>query len=182
MRYNKKGFATTELIMFIFFSMIAVLIIGIFLFISNTIYDHLAIDLNVGQVNLKNVTNDTFGQVNTGFTNNADKISYFLIFGLVLSMFGTGYLLKGKYPKLLILADIMLLIGFMIVAVYVSYSYRIFVNNSDILSTTFTDDLSISSNIILNSPIYITIIWVIIVILTYSSIPKPEEETEFESL
>lgn len=163
-----------QLGVFVIVSMLILIGIGMAVFVMNIITENLAVDVDIGQVNLKNVTDDTLGQIDSAFTDNADKISIAVLLGMIILMFGNAYYFGQKLPKLFIILDIFLLVFFFIVSVYVAQNYEIFINASDILDV-YINDMPLSSAFILNLPIYVSIIGVIIMILSYAGVRKLEQ-------
>ena len=172
---DKRGLVTLGVIIFVFMIFLWVLFIGIYATIFSLIYNNLNIDLAVGQVNLGTITQSTFGQIATAFLSKADILGYALIFGMVLNMFASAYFFRGKYPKLFIIIDIMILVFAYIVAVYVSGAYEFVINSTTELSV-FIDNMARSSTFLLRLPLWVSIIGVIIMILSYAGFPRETGE------
>jgi hypothetical protein len=168
---NKKGMATIGLFLIVFIGLFAIIMIGVLLFIFNTVTESLSIDILVGQVNLKNATEDTLGKMNTGFIQSADYIGLAILLGMALFMIMNAFFFGQKNIKLFLVIDIFILIFAFILSVYIAQSFSYIVNASDQI-TVFINDMPKSSGLVLNMPIYITTIGILILIFSYSLIPK----------
>lgn len=172
---NKKGLSTLQLFAFIFISFFIVMFLGLGVWGFNLVYDNLALDVDVGQTNLKNITDATFGKVNSAFTQTADTIAVVLLLGMAIVMILSGYVLGEKYPKIMIGIDIIILVFCFIVSIYISQTFDTYINSNEYF-TLYADNLPKSSAMILNLPYYIGVIGVLIMIFSYA-ITKPREET-----
>lgn len=172
---NKKGLTTIGIFVFIFMVFIWILYLGILVTIFNLTFTNLDLDVDIGQVNLGEAVQDTFGKLNTGFLGSADTIGYVIIFGMVITMFASAYLFRGEYPKLFIIVDIILLVFAYILAVYISNIYEILINSTAILNV-YIVNLPKASTFILKLPLFVSIIGVIIMILSYAGFPRDTEE------
>lgn len=175
LRKDKRAITVMGIFIFMFTILMWIILLGIYVTILNLTVINLDLDIDFGQVNLGETVQLTLGQLNTGFLNNADAIGYIVIFGLVLNMFVSAYLFRGKFPRLFMIIDIILLVFAYIVAVYVSNSYEILINATPDLSV-YIDNLSKSSTFILKLPIFVSIIGVVIMILSYAGFPRDTEE------
>lgn len=176
---NKKGLSMIELFVYAFVFLIVVLLLGIFLIIYGYINFGLDRDIDVGQVNLQSVNNQTFGRINTAFQDNADTIGIVMIFGMVLSMFITAYFTGRNYPKIMLVVDILILVFVFILAVYISQTYNTLItSNTGGVLDPFVDNLPKGSKFILNLPIYISIIGIIMIIITYGVSRKSEQVSD----
>ena len=146
---NKKGFSVIGGFFIIFISFLFAIFLGLTVFSFNLLTESLSVDVDIGQVNLKDVTEATFGQINTGIINNADTIGIIFLFGMVLLMMLNGYLTAKDSPKLFFIIDFFLLILFFIPSIYISQIYELFINSTSILSPTFIDIIPKTSKFIL---------------------------------
>ncbi len=176
-KMNKRGQMTILLVIMIvglLFSTIMILVGGI---IAIKVNDALNQDIDMGQVNLADVNADTFGVFSSMYLNNADWWGICIIFGMVIGLFLSAYILRSRVPKWGIILDIFIIIGMFIVALYVSSSYSTML---DALSGAGEDFLEVyaprTSMFMLNLPIFIVIIGVITMVLFHASIPKKSEE------
>lgn len=173
---NKRGENMVWAFMIMFVALLFSIFLGVVVFSFNLINDALSYDIDIGQVNLKEVTEATFGQINTGLIANADTIGVIFLFGMCLLMMLNGYFTGSKYPKLFFIIDFFLLALFFIPSVYISQVYELFINSTDILSETFIDVLPKTSKFMLNLPIIIATAGIITMIVSYSGIkPKPTQ-------
>ncbi len=169
---NKKGEGMVLAFMIIFISLLFAIFLGLTVYGFNLVNDALSYDIDVGQVNLQDVTEATFGQINTGLINNADTIGIIFLFGMCLLMMLNGYFTGGKYPKLFFIIDFFLLALFFIPSIYVSQVYELFINSTDIFSETFIDIIPKVSKFMLNLPVIIAVVGIITIIVSYAGIGR----------
>ena len=174
---NKKavqGPVTIQMFLFLFAAFFLILFLGLYVFAFNLVNDNLSVDIEVGQVNLKNVTDSTFGQINTALTNNADILGMVLLLMMSVMMMINGFFLGRDNSKLWIIGDIFILIFVFILSVYIAQIYDTFINATTTLDV-FINDLPKSSKFIINLPIYVATIGALIMIVSYSAINSREE-------
>lgn len=174
---NKKAQSTIMMIIMVialFFSVILLLVVGITSVSINTALDQ---DVDMGQVNLAEVNADTFGKFNEMVVINADWWGISLIFGMIIGLFLSSYVVRGKFPKWGIILDIFIIIFVFLVSLYISSTYQILIDALAAADITFLEDYAIKTSMFtLNLPIFVVIIGVIMMILFHSSIPKRTEE------
>lgn len=163
-----------DMFLYLILFLVVAIMIGVLLIMFNNVNDVFDEDVDVGQVNLAEVNNQTFGRMNTAFINSADYIGVFLLFGMVLAMILNAYFLGSRYPKVFFVVDIFILLFAFILAVYVSRVYDTLIHSADIFSV-FRDDLPKTSKFLLNLPVITTIVGIIIMIISYSSIKRDDK-------
>lgn len=171
---NKKGSAVVFGIALIVVSFLVALFLGLTVYSFNLVNDVISIDVEVGQVNLKNISDSTFGQINTSMLNNADTIGIVMLLGMCVLMMFNGYYLGSKSPKMFFVVDIFLLALFFVPSIYVSQVYSTFINSSTVLSDTFINIIPDTSKFILNLPEIVATVGVITMILSYAGIRKDD--------
>lgn len=171
---NKKGLTSGQTFLFIFFGFLGILFLGLALLGFNLVYQYIAIDTDIGQVNLQNITNQTFGKINTAFTDSADNMGIILLLGMALLMIGNGYFIGKKFPKAWVIIDIFLLVFAVLGAVYVAQTFDTIINSTSYFNI-YGDSLPKSTAFILNLPYIVAILGVLIMIFTYAGISKNEE-------
>ena len=171
---SRKGSSMVWGFVIIFVSLLIAIFLGITVYTFNLVNDTLGQDVEIGQVNLKNVTDSTFGQINTGIVNNADTIGILLLLGMTLLMIFNGYYTGSNNPKLFIVVDIFILALFFIPSIYVSQIYNTFITSSTVFQSTFTDVIPKTSRFLLNLPTIIGITGIITMVLTYAGIRKTD--------
>lgn len=172
---NKRGVTNSlGIFIFIFVAFMWIVFLGIQVTVFNLTTTNLDIDIDAGNVNLGEIVQDTLGQINTGILSSADFIGYTLLFGMVLFMFGNAYFFRGTYPKMMMVADSLILVFVYVLAIYLSNAYETLIHSTTILSA-YIDNLPKSSQFILRLPMFVSIIGVIIMILSYSGFPKTSE-------
>lgn len=174
---NKRGQSTIMMVIMlvaIFFALILLLVAGI---TSTTINSALDQDIDMGQVNLKEVNANTFGKFNEMIIVNADWWGISLIFGMVLGLFLSAYIVRGRFPKWGFILDIFIILFVFFVSLYISSTYQILLDALASADITFLEDHVIKTSMFaLNLPIFVVIIGVIMMILFHSSIPRRTEE------
>lgn len=177
---NKKGIATIGIFLFIFAALIIVIALGIFGIVYYNIDYYLSSqDIVIGNANFTDAHINTLGKVSDGFLNNVDMLAYVIIFSLVLFMFINAYYTRGTYPQVMLIIDVILAIFYYIACVYVANTYYTLINSSTFLAV-YPDYLPKASKLIMNLPIITPIIAGIVMILSYSKIPKDENEQVVE--
>lgn len=170
---NKKGVqgpVTIQMFLFVIVAFFVILFLGLYVFVFDLLTTNLAIDIDVGQVNLGNVTNQTLGQLNVALGNNADILGMVVLLMMVVMMLLNGFLLGRGNSRLWIVGDIFILVFVFIFAVYISQIYDTFINSTTLLDDVFINTLSKSSKFILNLPIYVATIGALIMIVSYAAI------------
>ena len=174
---NKKGLSTIFIlygILILFIGVILLIVIGIF---ASNVNEALDLDIEIGQVNLREINQQTLGQFNTMVINNADWWGTAMIFGMILGLFLTSYFLRGRFPKITIIIDLFMIFAAFLVSLYLSAVYNTVVNALTSAGETFAvEHLPNTSFFILNMPLFVAIIGVVMMILFHSSIPRKQEE------
>lgn len=163
--------ATADLFEFIVVGFIMIVVIGLFAYAFNLITDAVGQDVLVGQVNLSNATDLTIGKINDAILDKLNLIGMMILFGMILGMVVNAYFNRSKYPKLFFVLDIIILILAYIISTYVSNAYEIIIT-TDPFQSIFQTNLSSASTFLLRLPIYSVIIGIIIMIISYSDIPR----------
>ena len=139
--------------------------------------DALAIDLDLGQVNMEDSYANTFGKFTEMYKVSADWWGISLIFGMVMGLFLSAYFTRNSFPKWGIIIDIFIIIGIFIASLYVSASYSTTLDALASAGETFLEDYATrTSKFMINLPIYVVIIGVVMMILFHASIPRRSEE------
>lgn len=174
---NKNGQMSIMVIFLIvglFFFLIFIFVGGVIVVRTNTA---LSQDIDIGQVNLRNVTADTFGKVATMYLNNADWWGVSVIFGMIIGIFLSAYFMRGTVAKWGIIIDIFIILAMFFVSLYVSSVYKDIINALAGAGETFLEDYTPkTSAFMVNLPVFIVIIGVVTMILFHSSIPRKTEE------
>ncbi len=172
-KMNKKGQTTLFvglLILILFVGLIFLYIGGVITVRMNTA---LSQDVDIGDVNLANITASTWGKFTTAYLNNADWWGIAMIFGSILGLFLSAFFLRGKFPKWGMVLDIFIIIAMFVLSLYISSSYRVMVNSLSSAGETFLEVYTPkTSAFMLNLPIFVVIISVIMMVLFHSSIPR----------
>lgn len=174
---NKKGQSTVFMlygILILFIGVILLIVIGI---VSINFEKALNQNVTIGQVNLGEVTDDTFGKFNTMILDNADWWGTAIIFGMVLGLFLTSYIGRNRFPKFGVIIDIFMIFVAFIFSLYLSTIYSKLV----VALSSAGQDFAIvylekTSYFILNLPLFVAVIGVVMMILFHSGIPRKSEE------
>jgi len=172
---NKKGTSLAWGLVIVFASLLMAIFLGITVYSFNLVNTVLSEDVDIGQVNLKNVSEATFGQINSGMLANADTIGIILLLGMCLMMIINGYYIGSKNPKLFFVIDVFLLALFFIPSIYVSQIYQTFINSSTVFQDTFINVIPKVSKFLLNLPTIIASVGIITMILSYAGIRKDDD-------
>lgn len=171
---NKKGSAVIWGFAVIFIALLFAIFLGIAIFSFNEVNKILSQDVDIGQTNLKNISDTTFGQINTGMLDNGDTIGIIMLFGMVLLMVFNGFFTGRNNPKLFFVIDIIILAMFFIPAIYVSQIYETFINSTSLLSDVYINTLPNVSKFILNLPLIIGTAGILTMILSYTRLRRRE--------
>ena len=180
---NKKA----QMTMFIFVGIIIVLAIVFFLLatgiMAEKINEALDQDIDLGQVNLADLNELTYGKYNTMLVKHSDFMGLCSIFGMILGLLLSAYVMRGKFPKWAIILDIFIIIVFFIFSIYLSQAYLTILNALEQAGETFLEDsMPKTSRFLINLPIYIAIIGALMMILFHSSIPRKRTERSFTGI
>jgi hypothetical protein len=174
---NKRGI-TYNIFYIIALMIFGVILLGILGFIFHSIRGALNQNEMIGQVNLSNVSESTFGVFDDALNNNLDLYGLLLIFGMIGGLLTASFVMRGKWNKLLIVVDLILMIAVYIMAVVISNSYETLLIASNGVISQFEGSMPKTSNFLLHLPRYCVIIGVVCMILFYSSIPRREDEQQ----
>ncbi len=180
---NQKGMSTIFilfgfLVLVVF--VISIIVLGI---VSVNINDALSQNVSVGKVNLKEVSDDTFGQFNRMVLENADWWGTAIIFGMVIGLFLSSYFTRGFLPKISLLLDIFMIFVAFIFSLYLSAVYNDIVVALTSAGQTFpVEFLPNTSFFILNLPLFTVVIGVIMMILFHAGIPRKSEEARISNI
>jgi len=176
---GKKG-GFTDLFIFMIFALVIIFISVVFIYIGNQTQDQLqdtlgTMDLHDTQgQNASEVIDDTFGDVTTSY-QSLHWIAIFLIVGMVLSIFIGSYLVTTK--PIFFIPYIFIVIIAVVVSVPLANSYETIMNEAT-LSSTFAGFTG-ANWIMLNLPIWVTIIGITGGIIMFSRMGKREEQNYY---
>lgn len=179
-KQNKKG--QTSILIFLALVLmllwvIMIIVLGIvFKYIDNALDQ----DIQAGQVNIQDINAVTFGPFNDMVIRTADFWGICIIFGLVIGLFVSAYFTRGRFPKIGIIFDILLILAVFFISLYLSTAYTQIVTAFSSAGENFAaDNLPKTSYFFQNLPIFIPIIGAIMMILFHSGIPRKQEEGRF---
>lgn len=176
-RMNKRGQSTFLIIILIVALLFSTLLLLVGGLVTTSINSALDIDVDMGQVNLQEVNANTFGKFNEMVVNNADWWGISLIFGMILGLFLSAYVLRNRFPKWGMILDIFIILFVFLVSLYISSIYQTLLDSLASAGITFLEDhVTKTSMFVLNLPVFVVIIGAIMMILFHSSIPKKTEE------
>ena len=172
---NKRG-GFTDLFIFMIFAFVIVLISVLWVYMGGMAQDqlHASMDgMDLGDTvgnNVSVVIDNTIGDFNTSISA-LHWITVFLIAGMILSIFIGSYLVTTK--PIFFIPYLFIVIIAIVVAVPMSNAYETLMSNPT-LASTFTGFLG-ANWIMLNLPIWITIIGITGGIIMFSRMGKKEE-------
>lgn len=170
---NNKGSAVIQLFGYVFMAFLFLIFFGIALLIFNLTNDALDQDVEVGQVNLRDVNDDTFGALNSALLNQADLLALMVVLGMVVSMMLTAFFF-GDSNKMWIPVDILILVFVFILSVYLSSVYEILINASPELLNIYVDTLPQASRFMLNLPLIVSTLGALLMIVTYTRVGQDQ--------
>lgn len=174
---NKRGQSTILLVILLVSLFLAAILLLVGGLVTTQINSALDIDVDMGQVNLRDVNALTFGKFNEMVINNADWWGISLIFGMVFGLFLSSYILRGRMPKWGLILDIFIIMFVFFISLYISSVYGTLLDSLASADITFLEDhVTKFSMFVLNLPIFVVVIGVIMMILFHSSIPRRTEE------
>lgn len=174
---DKKGLAVIDLFVFSGYVLVIIMFLGLAMLIFSLINTYLGQDVDIGNVNLQNATEDTFGKLSSALVNYGDSLGISLIFGMVIFMIGNAYFTSENYPKLMIVIDIIILVVAFIFAIYISQGYNYLITaETDGILDIYVDSLPKSSSFLLNLPAYIGVIGALVMIFSYTGFRRNSEE------
>jgi len=173
---NKRG-AFADLFIFMIFAFVIVLISGVLLYISDTTNTQL--QDTIGQMNdLHDTQGNNASQVISNTMGSADSsfqalqwIAVFLIAGMILSIFIGSYLVTTK--PIFFIPYLFIVIIAIVVSVAMSNAYETLINTPSLASTYA--GFSGANYIMLNLPIWITIVGIGGGIIMFSRMGKKED-------
>lgn len=174
---NKRAQTTIGLFNLIMVTFVFVLILATFIFFFTTIDSAFQGNIIAGQVNLTQASDDTVGKVSDGFVNSSDILGIFFLFGVILSIILSGFMMRNKTSKLFFMIDFIIIIFAYILAVYVANAYETVLQAlpfADLLAA----NLGNSSQFLLSLPIITAVTGFITMIVTYAGIPSTRNQAE----
>lgn len=172
---DRKGIATLSLIQIICYSLVVAIVMGVFVFTFGWVDFALDRDIDLGQVNLGELHNDTTGKIISGFQDKADDIGIIIIFAMIILMLVNAYFTGDRYPVLFIVIDIFLIIFAFILAIYVAQVYQVLSTASSTLDV-FINDIPNTSKFVLGLPFIVPVVGGLIIILSYAKLKKDRGE------
>ena len=174
---NKKG----QMTIWMFLLIIGVFIFAILIFIGGLtiikIDESLDQDIQIGQVNLQDVNDDTFGIYSDTFVNSADWWGISVIFGMVLGLFLSSFILRGRLPKWAVVLDIFIILAAFLVSLYISSAYSTLLEALAAAGEPFLETVTPKTSMfIVNLPVFTVIIGVVMMMLFHASFPKREDD------
>lgn len=173
---KKRGqLATFQLFFFIILTLIGIIILGVFMYTSGIINGALNKNILIGQVNLSNATGSTFGKFNSAVQTQSNTLGIITLFGMILGMIFSAFLYRDKNVMVFWILDFILLIGSFIMSLYISNQYISIIKKLP-FSSYYISGLSSPTLFMTYLPYIITGVGVIMMIISYSGIPKSREE------
>lgn len=166
----------------IFLGVFSIILLGILTFGGNLVNSTLGvIDVTIGNQSFSQTYNETLGQGINAFVDQADNWGIALLFGMVILMLITSFVFASN-KKTWIIIEVGILIVMFIFTVTLQSSYNTAISSSTDLFNVYSGQLTKSSTFILNLHLIVPIVWALMVILAYSSLPKPKKEDSFADI
>jgi len=165
----KRKASILDLAIFLILAFIIVIFFGIWIYGFNQITDTLGgMDQPLGMINttIAEVSEDTFGRVNTAQTTGVHILAFVMIFSMALSILLSNFLVK-VHPAFFILY-IFITISVIMASVYISNYYEELLQNP-VLGSTFLAFRG-ATFIMLNLPIWIAVIGMIGAVFLFAGI------------
>lgn len=169
---DKKGSSVVALFGYAFAVFFFLIFFGLAVWgfsIVNDIFDQ---DVEIGQVNLRDTNDITFGAIATALLNQADLLALVVVLSMVILMMLTAFFF-GNSNKMWIPIDILILIFVFILSVYLSNVYEILINSSDLIEV-YIENLPKASRFMLNLPSIVATIGALLMIITYTKIGQDQ--------
>lgn len=179
MAKNKKGFATTTLMAYVFIAFFLVFFLGCVLW-ALSLFDNFVLGLHliIGTQNFTQVYEQTTQKGITAIFAVADYASLGILFGLVIVMALVGYYWGDETKKFWAILDILIILIAEVISVYIQNYFIEFINSQPFSDTTvFTDTLSKSSTLLANLPYIVPVIGILIMIVTYGLSRRKTDST-----
>jgi len=165
---------TIKIIEYVFYFLFIAIFLGVIVFMFNTVDAGLDIDVDVGQVNLAEVNNATFGRINDALTDNADTLGVMLLLSMCVLMLLNAYFFGAKH-KLFMIIDFFILVFAFIISVYLSQTYSYIINAGTNLSTIYINTIPKTSKFLLNLPTLTGTIGALMMIVSYAGLKKRQQ-------
>lgn len=133
---NKRGSAI-DIIMFMIISFVIVTFFVLWTYGFNLATNVLTSIPDANGISVSNISQDTFGQLNTHQTRGLKTLSYMMIFSMALSILISSFLIK-VHPAFIVVY-LFILIGAIIGSVYISNFYQTNLLNDALLGASFQD-------------------------------------------
>lgn len=171
---NKRG-GMTDIFIFMIVSFIIVLICGIFIYFGGITYSEIQSNLGgkmIGTANTTQVIDSTIGKVNTAY-QSLYWISWFLIVGMVISIFIGSYLVTTK--PVFFIPYIFVTIIAIVVGAAISNAYEQIIQTPELASIFFN---MVGANfIMLKLPLWLAIIGIGGAIIMFSRMGSGDVQT-----
>ena len=121
--------------------------------------------------NFKNSTLMVLPSVKTALSGGIDTMIHGSMIGMMLGIFIVSFFFKGD-KHVMILIDVVIVIFMLALSVYFSWIFSLFLNQPSEVHpsfvTYFENNLSKSSNLLLNMPFYVLVVGIISILISYA--------------
>jgi len=153
-KINKKG-AAVDLFIWMIVAVVIIIFFGLWLWMFNTTTDIFKGMTSTQYVNISDATEKTFSQVNDAQNTWVPILGYMMILSMALTILLSNFLVKS-HPAFFVVY-VLIVIGAVISSVYLSNYYETLMQDA-VFGATFQTTMSGGSFIILNLPIFVTVI------------------------
>lgn len=127
---------------------------------------------DLGNVNGTQAVIDTFGAFNDALAPGLRLISIAIIFGLIMFAFLSSYMIEEGHPAFIIVHIVMTVLA-VVISVYLANYYETLLTGQPFSS--FLLSFKVGTHILLNLPLWITVIGLISTLLLFIKISKREQ-------
>jgi len=170
---NKNG-SYTNVFTFIIMAFVITIFFGIMYYGFSQMNGFLtSVEFDIGNTNFTTIVSQTWGQVYDAY-GQLKTLSYVLIFGMIITMLTSAWLVK-RPPIYLVIWVIVSAVS-VIIAVHISNAYLLLLNNADFGSTL--QSFKGSSYMLLNLPRIAVVISLFSGLISLISLNKSKHESE----
>ncbi len=172
MKKNKKG-AIIDMIVFVIMALVITIFIGVWIYGVDLISDTMSgINATIGtNTNFSDIAKDTIGQVNSANQTMLPIVAFALIFGMVLTIFVSNFLVKVHPAFFFVYLAILVLA--IVLSVHVSNTYESLLTG-EVFSNTL-QSMTASTFILLNLPLWTTVVGFVGMIILFAGIIRDRE-------
>lgn len=97
---------------------------------------------------------------------------------MALGLIGSAYFLRGNFPRIFIILDIFIIVVAVIISVYLSNTYEVFITSLADTIPQYTDAIPRTSTFILNLDNIVIVVGALTIALAHIVIPRKRRNEE----